>query len=160
LALEIGGLAQAALKVIHQAASIADRQLPLGDRRFAGHAQPLQQQLGVVLHRLQHLGIGVAAHHVIHPVAASGGQADMHRIGAAEQVVQVAHHLLVGAGQKQADPVGFAGAQGVELQQALHLAPPGSPIWIDEAGQLAVGIAGEVSEAAQPAGGFIEALQG
>jgi len=41
-ALQVGGLAEAALKVIHQAAGVADRQVTAGDRRLTGHPQALQ----------------------------------------------------------------------------------------------------------------------
>jgi len=84
-----------------------------------------------VLHRFEHLGVGVAADHVIE---------------------------LVGALQEHADPVVLPGAQVVQLEQRFHLAPPRVPGRIDEAGNLAVGIAGEIGEAAQRFGFFVEAV--
>ena len=82
----------------------------------------------------------------------------MHGVGAAEQVVQVAHHLLVGATEEHADPVGLPWTQLVQLQQGFHLALPGAPGRIDEAGDFAVRIAGEVGEAAQRFWFFVEAV--
>ena len=37
----------------------------------------------------------------------------MHRVGAAEQVVQIAHHLLISPSEKDAYSIGLAIAQGV-----------------------------------------------
>jgi len=56
----------------HQPAGFADLELVAADRLFARQPQPLKQQLGAVLHRLEHLGVGVTTHHVIDPVAARG----------------------------------------------------------------------------------------
>jgi len=136
----------------HQPAGFADLELTAADRLFARQAQPLEQLLGAMLHRLEHLGVSVAAHHVIHPVAARGLQADVHRIGAAKQVVQIAHHLLVGPRQKQANPVGLAGAQFMQLEQRFDLAA------VDEALELAIRIAGQIGKAAQRRGPLIEPL--
>lgn len=71
LPLQVGGLPQAGFQMIHQPPCFLDLEVPALDRRFAGHPQALQEQFRAVLHRLQHLGVGVPAHHVIHLVAPS-----------------------------------------------------------------------------------------
>ena len=76
----------------------------------------------------------------------------MHRVGAAEQVVEIAHHLLVRPPQEHADPVGLAVVERVQFQKGF-IGPT-----VDEARQLAVGIAGEVGELPKLAGAFIEAM--
>ena len=62
---------------------------------------------GVELHVVEHLGHRVAVHQVGDLVALLG-QPDVHRVGVAEQVVQVAQDLLVGAGQEDAEDVRLA----------------------------------------------------
>ena len=57
--------------------------------------------------------------------------------------MQVAHDLLIGAAKKQANPVGLAVFELMEFEQRLGAAAG------DKAGQLAVGVAGEVGEAAE-----------
>ena len=81
-----------------------------GVRSFAAaHLAPegRQQVGGLELHVVQHLGHGVAVDQVGDLVALLG-QPDVHRVGIAEQVVQVAEDLLVGAGQEDAQDVGLA----------------------------------------------------
>ena len=56
---------------------------------------------------VEHLGHGVAVDQVGDLVALLG-QPDVHGVGVAEQVVQVAQDLLVGAGEEDAEDVGLA----------------------------------------------------
>ena len=60
-----------------------------------------------MLHGLEHFCIGVASNHMINPIAATVREANVDGIGAAEEVVQIAHYLLVGAAQKEANQIGF-----------------------------------------------------
>ena len=67
-----------------------------------------RQQIGrAELHVVQHLGHRVAVDQVGDLVALLG-QPDVHRVGVAEQVVQVAEDLLVRAGEKDAEDVRLA----------------------------------------------------
>ena len=141
--LQVGALAEAGFEVGHEAAGVADREAAAGDGGFAGDAQAFEQQFGVVFHHFEHFGVGVPAHHVFDAVAAAVVEADVDGVGGAEEVVEVAHHLLVGAGEEEADPVGLTGAEGVEFEQGFVLAA------IDEAGEFAIGIAGEIGEGAE-----------
>jgi hypothetical protein len=43
------------------------------------------------------------------------GQPNVHGIGRAKQVVQVAHHFLVGPAQEHADPVGLPRLKRMEF---------------------------------------------
>ena len=107
-----------------------------------------------MFHGLENIGVGVTPHHVIQLITTTGCQADVHCIGAAKQVVQVAHHLLVGAGQEEADEIRLSRGWGVQLQQRFALAA------LNEAGQFAIGIAGEVRNAAQLIRLFMQAMNG
>ena len=78
---------------------------------------------GVELDVVQHLGHGVAVHQVGDLVALLG-QPDVHGVGVAEQVVQVAQDLLVGAGQEDAEDVGLALANGCSSSDGLPFRPP------------------------------------
>ncbi|MEY2743435.1 MAG: hypothetical protein RL310_344, partial [Actinomycetota bacterium] len=59
----------------HQSAGILNVEAAAADGGLAGEAQPLQEQGGIMLHRLQHLSVGVAAHHMINAVATRFSQA-------------------------------------------------------------------------------------
>ena len=101
--------------MVHQPAGIADLEVTPLDRGFAGDPEAFQQELGVVFHRFEHLCVGVAPHHVVQPVAAVLGEPNVHGIGGAKQVVQVAHHFLVGPAEEHADPVGLARLKRMEF---------------------------------------------
>ena len=66
-------------------------------------------------------------------------EADVHGVGVAEQVVQVAEDLLVGADQEHAEVVRLA-VERVQRQRLLDVAA------VDELVDLAVGVAGDVAE--------------
>jgi hypothetical protein len=67
-------------------------------QRLLGEApDPGHQVVLAVADVVQHLGDRVAGHHVVDEVAAARAQRDLHRVGVAEEVVQVAEDLLVGA---------------------------------------------------------------
>ena len=136
--------------MIHQSACFADVQSALLDRGLAGHAQTFQQQVRVMLHGFQHVSIGVATHHMVHLVAASRRQSDVHGIGAPEEVVQIAHHFLVGTTEKHADQVRLLLLQVMQFQQGFGLS------LADETRQFAVGIAGEVCKMTESGGLFVE----
>lgn len=98
----------------HQQPGVFDLQCSLLDRRLRGLPQPLQDEIGVVLHLLEHVCIGVSPHDVIEQVAvATGVKPHMHSIRASEEVVEIAHHLLVGPAQKHADPVRLVLVEGM-----------------------------------------------
>ena len=66
-------------------------------------------------------------------------EADVHGVRVAEQVVQVAEDLLIGAEEEHAEVVGLA-VERVQLQRALDVAQ------VDELVDLAVRVAGDVAE--------------
>ena len=57
------------IEVSHEPAGFADPELSAADRLLAGQPQALEQEVGAVLHRLEHLGVGVTAHDVLDLVA-------------------------------------------------------------------------------------------
>ena len=83
---------------------------------------------------------------------ASGVETHMHRVGAAEEVVEIAHHLLVSPPQEHADPVGLSIVEGMQFEQGFLGAA------VDEPRQLAIGVTSEVGELPKLAGVFIEAM--
>ena len=73
----------------------------------------------------------------------------MHRVGVAEEVVQVAEDLLVGADQEDAEVVVVV-VERVQLEHVLHVAQ------VDEVVDLAVGVAGDVGQHARRVGSSFE----
>ena len=70
---------------------------------------------------------------------------DVHGVGVAEQVVEVAEDLLVRADEEDAEVVVLALVLGVQLEHVLDVAQ------VDERVDLAVGVAGDVGERARGA---------
>jgi hypothetical protein len=106
----------------------------------AGAAQLLQQLLRLVLDVAEHVRDAVAAHLARELEAAVGLDAHAGDVGVAHQVVQVAEGFLVGAHQEDAEIVGLALDERVHRQRAPQAAR------LDEAVDLAVGVAGDVGE--------------
>ena len=75
----------------------------------------------------------------------------MHGVGVAEEVVQVAEDLLVGAHQEHADVVRLP-VRRMQLEGVLDVA------LVDELVDLAVAVAGEVGEDAAPGGPLVQAV--
>ena len=67
------------------------------------------------LHVVQHLRHGVAVHEIGDLIALLG-QSHVHRVGIAEQVVQVAQDLLIGAGQEDAEDVRLVFQHRMQLE--------------------------------------------
>ena len=65
---------------------------------------------------------------------------DVGLVHAAEEVVQVAHDVLVGADEEEAEVVGLAGLEAVQRERVLHV------LQVDELADLAVGVAGDVDQ--------------
>jgi hypothetical protein len=90
------------------------------------------------------------------PVSASVGlvgfEEDVHFVYAAEEVVQVAHDVLVGARQKDAEVVGLV-VEGVDGEVGLCV------LEIDEAVDLAVGVARDVDEHGVDTRALLEAVE-
>ena len=95
--------------------------------------------LGVELDVVEHFLHRVALDHRVEHDVAVLVEADVHRVRVAEQVVQVAEDLLVGADQEDAEVVRLA-VEGVQRQRLLDVAA------VDELVDLAVGVAGDVAE--------------
>ena len=72
-------------------------------------------------------------------------QTDVHRVRVAEQVVQVAEDFLIRAGEEDAEHVGLAVAELVQLEARV------ARLVADEAIDLAVGIAGDVLQSSRGA---------
>ena len=96
-----------------------------------------QQIRGVELDVVEHLGHGVAVNQVGDLVALLG-EPDVHRVGVAEEVVQVAQDLLIGAGKEDPEDVGLPFVHRMKLERGLALSPAG------EAVDHAVRVAGDV----------------
>ena len=101
--------------MVHQPAGIADLEVTSLDGGFTGDPEAFQQELGVVFHGFQHLRVGVAPHHMVQLVTAVLGEPNVHGVGRTKQVVQVAHHFLVGPAEEHADPVGLAWLKRMEF---------------------------------------------
>ena len=69
-----------------------------------------------MLHGFQHIGIGVTTYDVVNAIATAGAEANVHGVGCAEQVVQIAHHLLIGTAEEQADQIWVVVVEFVQLQ--------------------------------------------
>ena len=138
--------------MIQQSAGFIDAELVVVDRGFRRHPQAFKQGSRFMLHRLQHVGIGVAADHMVDSVAPARAEADVHGIGGAEEVVQVSHHLLIGTAEEETDQIGLVVAQLMQFEQWFGLS------LADEAVEPSVGIAGEVGEIGQPGGLLVELL--
>ena len=77
-------------------------------------------------------------------------QPDVHHVRVAEEVVQVAQRLLVGTHQEGRQEVVLALVQFMQLERALDVAQA------DEVVDLAVGVAGDVSQHGLARGHFIQ----
>ena len=76
----------------------------------------------------------------------------MNGVRGPEQVVQIAHHLLVGAAEEECDQIRLTRRQVVEFQQRLGLAVT------DETIQASIGITGQISQIGQPGRALVEPL--
>ena len=72
----------------------------------------------------------------------------------AEEIVQVAHDVLVGAGEEDPEIIGLA----VQVMERQGVHP--FLVEIDEFGDLAVGIAGDVGQGSPPLGLLVQPVQG
>ena len=87
----------------------------------------------------------------VHRVAAVGVHAHVRGVGVAEQVVDVAERLLVGADQEDAEPVALATLRTVQRQRAVER------FRFDVGVDAAIRIAGQVGDHAAPVRPFVEA---
>src|SRR3982074_2332499 len=71
---------------------------------------------------------------------------------AAEQVVQIAHDVLVGANHKHAEVINFAGNDAMKRKRVANI------LKIREFGNFAVGIASDVDNRALPIRGSCQAM--
>ena len=81
-------------------------------------------------------------------------EVDVHFVDAAEEVVKVAHDVLIGAGEEEADVVGVAGVPAVEREGFLHI------LEVDEFRDFAVRVAGDVHESGVAVWPFVEVVDG
>jgi hypothetical protein len=97
--------------------------------------------LPLVLHALDDIGDAAAAQGLldVEAIGFVGLEKDVHLVDAAEEIVQVAHDVLVGAGEEDAEVVGLV-VERVQGEVVLRV------LQIDERGDLAVGVAGDVDE--------------
>ena len=91
---------------------------------------------------------------MVNAIATAGAEANVHGVGGAEQVVQIAHHLLISTAQEQADQIGVVAVEFVQLQQLFGLSIS------DEAIQTTIGITGEIGEVGQSGRSLIQLLDG
>src|SRR5215471_3989843 len=147
---EVGVALEGFLVALHEAARLGHREALLAQRRLDQAAHARDQVFLVVLHVREHLGHRVALDHVVDAVVVAV-DLHVHRVGVAEQVVQVAQDLLVCADQERGDQVLFA-VRAVQLEEALHVPE------LDELVDLAVAVAGEVGHDAAPARLLVQAV--
>ena len=100
----------------HQQPGVCDLQRSSLDRFLGRLTEAFQHEIGVMLHLLQDIGVGVAFEHMIQDVAVSTGvETNVDGAGSTEQIVQIAHDLLVGPTKKESDPVGLILPEWMEL---------------------------------------------
>ena len=56
-----------------------------------------------MLHRLEYIGIGVTPHDVVNAIATTWAEANVNSVGCSKKIVQIAHHFLISAAEKQSD---------------------------------------------------------
>src|SRR5215217_6137151 len=83
-------------------------------------AEPLVELAALVARAVERLAHGRALDDLLDQVAVLV-DVDVRLVRRAEEVVVVAHHLLVGADEHQGDVVGLVLVEGVQLQDLLHV---------------------------------------
>ena len=68
-----------------------------------------------MFHGGEDVGIGVTTHHVVHLIVTPRCQANVHGIGGAKKVVEVAHHFLIGTPQEHADQIRLVRLEAMEF---------------------------------------------
>ena len=134
---------QPRLVEVQQLPRFLERDLARADGALDVLAHAGGQLVGRVLHVVQHLADRVALDDGVEVDLAVLVEADVDRVGVAEEVVQVAEDLLVGAEQERAEVVGLA-VERVQLQGVADVAE------VDELVDLAVRVAGDVAEDGPP----------
>ena len=104
---------QSVLIVAEQVAGLLVSEPPFPHRQFHVAAQTRDQRIRLELHVVQHLANRVAFDHGVEHHFARFVQPDMDRVGIAEQIVQVAENLLIGAQQERAQVIVLA-VKGVQ----------------------------------------------
>ena len=79
-------------------------------------------------------------------------EVDVHFVHAAEEVVEVAHDVLIRAGEEEADVVRLAGMPAVERKGFFHI------LQVDEFRDFAIRVAGDVHEGRVAVRAFVEAM--
>ena len=133
--------------------ALFDRNLAQRHFLFEAVAHLLEDFRPLVLHVFQAFPGGIAVDHRVDHVAGLLVEGDMDGVGVAEEVMQIAEDLLVSADEEEADVIIFVLA---DLVQGEEL---GAAVLPDEAGDLAVGIAGDVGDRGHDIRLLVEALQ-
>ena len=79
-------------------------------------------------------------------------EVDVHFVDAAEEVVEVAHDVLIRAGEEEADVVRLASMPAVEREGFFHI------LQVDEFSDFAIRIAGDVYQSRVPVRAFVEPM--
>src|SRR6266496_3009745 len=115
-----------------------------------------RQVVGRVLHAREHLLDAIARDDLLDVevlrVLVVHEHVDL--VHAPEQVVHVAHHVLVRAGEEEPEEVGLARPERMERERLVH------PLALDEPVDLAVGVAGDVDDGAVARGRLVQPVQG
>jgi hypothetical protein len=136
-AAEIGVAVQAGLQLQVEPFALGPVQLGGIDAPPVAREQLARVEVDIA----QQLVGGVAALGFREPVAVRGGgsSCDIDRVGVAEQVVDVAEDLLIGADHEDAEQIGLgARVEGMHRQAGLDA------VLVHVAGDAAVGVAGQV----------------
>ena len=100
--------------------ALGDVELAAGEGGVGELREAVEEVSGVVLHVLQHLGDGIALDLVVEvEVAVAEGDGD--DVGVAEEVVEVAEGLLVGADEEGTEVVLLIGGAVVEVEVVVLL---------------------------------------
>ena len=68
-----------------------------------------------MLHGLEYIGIGVTPYDVVNAIATAWAETNVDSVGCAKKIVQITHHLLIGAAEKQPDQIRVVVLEVVEL---------------------------------------------
>src|SRR5437763_7044299 len=117
---EVGVGVDARLVEIDHAGALGLGQLAALDALRDQAAEALVQLPALVARAVEGLADGRASDDLLDQVAALV-YVDVRLVGRAEEVVVVAHHLLVRADKHEGDVVRLVLAQGVQLQNLLHV---------------------------------------
>src|SRR5437764_6873645 len=152
--LQVGIALQAFFVEAEQLAGFLVGHAAFADGGFDILAQGGHEAVDVELDVVEDLTHGIALDHGVENGVADLVELDMDGVGIAEQVVEVAQDFLVSAEQESAEVVILAVGERVQREGALYVTA------IDKLIDLAVGIAGDITEYGVLRGALVQSVDG